>query len=499
MSQIVHIFRKDARQLRLEILATLTILVLFGIFEPRSWNDFVVMTLEGMTSMAFAILLYIAWGILIIRLIQTDRLPGLNQFWTTRPVEWWKLLAAKGLFLLVFLYAPLILLQMVLLHLGGFAVAPNLPLILLDMFLLSAVLVLPLMSLAAVTSSFGQTMLVLLGTLVLFVLVLYVAFALGRNLEPRYLTSLQLGIVVAILSSAVVYQYRWRATRNTIVLCAVTAVLLICTQWFLPGSSLAVVGYDRPAQGAPVSIAIYSGPQPGGHGFNLEKPDVPTIILYVPLVVSSIAPGTSFSLEGQRVHLEGPDGYGWESQWENANSVLTKDSFANSDGSYAVISIPRRVYDRLGGGTVRVRMEFAVAQLQEMPAFQTFVSAERVMVPGLGSCAFSKEWGTIGCRSVFGQPADFAVSTFRPRGRCEASPSNLPTHGQIGHVSTRESRMTLGISPVTVSGVRFESQVQASGPLCVGAPISYVGKRIVQRLQMQTPTATVSLKDLAGF
>jgi hypothetical protein len=144
-------------------------------------------------------------------------------------------------------------------------------------------------------------------------------------------------------------------------------------------------------------------------------------------------------------------------------------------------------------------MEFAVAQLQEMPAFQTVVSAERVMVPGLGSCAFSKEWGTIGCRSVFDQPANFAVSTFRASGKCEASPGNLPEYGQIGHESTRESRMTLGISPVTVSGVKFESQVQATGPLCAGAPISYVGKRIVQRLQMQTPTATVSLKDLAGF
>jgi hypothetical protein len=497
MSQIVHIFRKDARQLRLEILATLVILLLFGIFEPRSWNDFVVMTVEGMSSMAFAILLCIAWGILIIRLIQTDRLPGLNQFWTTRPVEWWKLLAAKGLFLLAFLYAPLMLSQMVLLHLGGFAFAPNLPLILLDMFLLSAVLVLPLASLAAVTSSFGQAVLALLGTLVL--LVVFAAVAVGRNLQPRFLASLQLGIVVAILTSVVVYQYRWRATRNTIVLCAVTVVLLISTQFFLPGSSLAVVGYDRSAQGAPVSIAIDSSPQPGGHAFNSGKKSVPTIILQVPLVVSSIAPGTGYSLEGQRIHLEGPDGYGWESHWENANTVLTKDSFASSDSSYAVISIPRRMYDRLGGGSVRVRMEFAVAQLQEMPAFQTVVSAERVMVPGLGSCAFNDEWGTIGCRSVFGQPANFAVGTYRARGRCEVSPSNLPSHGQIGHVSTRESRMTLGISPVTVSGVKFDSQGQGWGPLCAGAPISFGGKRLVRRLQLQTPTTTVLLKDLAGF
>ena len=496
MNQIVHIFRKDARQLRLEILATLAVMVLFNIFEPRSWNDIGVQTLEGTTSMAFSILLCIAWGILIIRLIQTDRLPGMNQFWTTRPVEWWKLLAAKGLFLVAFLYAPLILSQMLLLHLAGFAVVSNLHLILLDMLLLSALLVLPLASLAAVTSSFGQTVLALLGALVL--LVVFVAVAAGRNLQPRFLSWLQLGILVAMLSGAVVYQYRWRATRNTIVLCAVTACLLIFTQWLLPGSSLAVVGYVRPVQGEPVTIAIDASPRPRGNPYNSEKST--TILLDLPLAVSGIAPGTSYGLEGQKLHLEGSDGTVWESHWENANAVFGQTVFSGSGNPSTVISIPRRVYDRLRGGDVSMRLEFAVAQYRDLPVFQTILASKREMVPGLGSCAYSEEYGMIDCRSVFGPPSRFAISTFWDYlPDAAAQPNSRPAHGYIGLASPLEWRMIPGISPVTVTEADFDARSETRAGLLLGAPVSYAGKRIVRRLQMQTPAATVSLKDLAGL
>jgi hypothetical protein len=495
MNQIVHIFRKDTRQLRLEILATLAVMALFDIFEPRSWaNPSQSMQIEQLVSAAIAFLVVISWGILIIRLIQADRLPGVNQFWTTRPIEWWKLMAAKGLFLLCFLCAPLILSQMLLLHLAGFAVAHNLPLILLDMLLLSAMLVLPLASTAAVTSSFGHAVLALLGALVL--LVVSVAFALGRNLQPRFLGGLQIGIMVAILSGAVVYQYRWRKTRNTIVICAVAALLLISAQIFLPGSSLAVAGYERIAQGEPVSIAIDTSSRPTGNPYNSEKSSVKSVILKVPLAVSSIAPGIDYEVEGQRLHVEGPDGTVWESHWENATAAFGQVVFSGSHSPSTVIPIPRRVYDRLRDGNVSIRMEFAVAQYQDLPVFQTNLSSKREMVPGLGSCAYSEEYGVIDCRSVFGSPSRFVVSTYWDYvPGTPTQPAGKAVHGYIGLASPIQWRMTPGISPVSVSTSMFGPP----GALRAGTPISFAGKRLVRRMQMQTPTATVSLKDLAGF
>jgi hypothetical protein len=498
MNQIVHIFRKDTRQLRLEVLATLAVMVLFDIFEPRSWaNPSQDVQLQELVSRVIALLLIISWGILIIRLIQTDRLPGVNQFWTTRPIVWWKLLAAKGLFLLAFLYIPLILSQMLLLHRGGFAVAHNLPLILLDMVLLSAMLVLPLASAAAVTSSFGQTVLALLGALVL--LVVLAVLTLGRNLQPRFLGGLVSGILLAMLSGAVVYQYRRRATRNTFLFFAAAAVLLISTQWLLPGSSLAVAGYDKSAQGEPVSIAIDITPRPKGNPYNSEKSINRSVILQVPLAVSGISPRADFELEGQRLHLEGPHGTVWESHWENAG-LSFRQTFCSGCSQSTEILIPRKVYDRLGGGTVRISMEFAVAQYQDMPVFQSILSSKSQMVPGLGNCAFSEEYGMLACRSVFGPPPRFAVNTYWDYvPGAPAQPASKIVHATIGLASPVRPSMTLNISPVTVTTEMFGSPGKTTGSLRSGTPISFAGESLVRRMKMQTATAIVSLKDLAGL
>ncbi len=495
MSQIVHIFRKDTRQLRLEVLATLVVMVFFDIFEPRSWaNPSQNMQIEHIVSAAIAILLNISWGILIIRLIQTDRLPGVNQFWTTRPVVWWKLMAAKVLFLMCFLYAPLMLSQMLLLHLAGFAVAPNLHLILLEMLLLSATFLLPLASAATVTNSFGQAVLALLGALVLIVLV--AVLTLGRNLQPRFMGGLVSGIFAAILSCVAIYQFRWRATRKTVLLYAAAIVSLIAAQWLLPGSSLAVVGYDRPTQGDPISIAIDTTPHPKGNPYNSEKSTDRNIILQVPLVVSGIAPGTDYILDGQKLHLEGSDGTIWESHWENAAASFGQTVFSRSNRSSPEILIPRKVYDKLDGGTVRVSMEFAVAQYQAMPVFQTILSSKSEMVPGLGTCAYYEEWGMLRCLSVFGPPPRFAIGTYWGYDSGAPIPqTNMPAHAFMG----MDSSSQLHISPVTATTDTFGVPGVTTGSLRSGTPVSFAGRKIVRRMQMQTATATVSLKDLAGL
>ena len=121
MSQIINIFRKDMRQLWPELQGSLTILVLFTYFEPKSWllgSSQSVMS-PAMRSTILAFLLCMSWEVLLIRLIQLERLVGLNQFWTTRPYEWPKLMAAKALFIAVFLYVPLLLSQLVVLSQSG--------------------------------------------------------------------------------------------------------------------------------------------------------------------------------------------------------------------------------------------------------------------------------------------------------------------------------------------------------------------------------------------
>jgi hypothetical protein len=494
MNQILNIFRKDSRHLRLEILASLTVLVLYDIFEPKSWvNALPMMEVAGITSMALGLLLCISWGLLVIRVVQTERLAGLNQFWTTRPYEWPKLLAAKCLFLLVYLYAPLVLSQILLLHLGGFAIAPNLPQLLLNLLLLSACLLLPLVCVAAVTTSFGQAILALLGALLTFVLL--VAVASGRNLQPLFLIRLQLGIEIVMLTLVVLYQYRRRGTRNTILLYAATVVLLISTQWLLPGSSLAVAGYALPTQNVPVSIAIDSNP-PDSH----ERSDFgnPTghILVRVPLVVSGIVPGTSFRLEGQEVHLQGSNGFVWDSHWESANGIFEEAIFSGSHTPYTMISLPRSVYDKLSGRAVSINLTFAVAQLQDLPVYQSVLSSQSDnAVPGLGYCGLDDMQYAIHCRSVYASQADASGSEFSRGGPCDGPPQQRPARRTIGWVTPRQWPNTVAISPVTVLSFGLGRSTDQYGHDCRNSQIIFAQKHLVRRFQAQTPTISLILKD----
>jgi hypothetical protein len=501
MNQIVHIFRKDTRQLRLEIIATLAIQILFDIYEPKGWiNE----DLMQDVSMALAALLTLSWGLLIIRLIQTDRLAGRNQFWTTRPIEWPKLLAAKGLFLLAYLYAPLILSQMLLLHLGGFAVTPHLALFATNTAMLCTLFLL-LVCIATVTTSFGQAILALLGTLVVVVVIAIISS--GRGLEPLFLGKLQQAIMAILISAGIVYQYRQRTTRKTLMVYAVAAALSFSTQWLLTGSSLAVTGYAAPSANAPVSFAI-GHHLPNEHWSNSSRHLAKEVLLSVPLVPSSIAPGTSYSLVGQKIHLEGPGGTAWESQWERADALFRQEELNSSSDSQIItsilIAIPRSVYDRMSGGTVSMHIEFVATELQDLPAFRTTISEKLETVPGLGLCGRIENMPSdLECRSAFKEPPEFSINTYwnylpgsalAPADLPSPRSYNLPAHGQIRQIGSQG----MSISPIKVIGADFNNSSLPNGThvtFVPGTPVTYSGTRMVRRLRVQTPAVTVSLKD----
>ena len=164
MTQILNILRKDVRHLKLEILASLAALVLFNLIVPRTW-----MELFGAASnaeQAAAFLVIVSWAILILRLVHAERLSGLNQFWTTRPYEWSKLLAAKAIFLVLFVYIPFALAQFYLLHHAGLSIPSNLSPIFHNLLLFTCIAILPMVCIAMVTNSFSQAVLSALAILV---------------------------------------------------------------------------------------------------------------------------------------------------------------------------------------------------------------------------------------------------------------------------------------------------------------------------------------------
>jgi hypothetical protein len=506
MNQIGNILRKDIRQLRLEILASLAVLALFDWFEPNGWAES--LEYERFTPVArlFAWLVCASWGILILRVVQAERLAGLNQFWTTRPYEWPKLLAAKCLFLLMFLYLPLTLSQMLLLHLGGFAVAPNVPLILVDLVLLTSLLVLPVLCVALVTTSFGQAALVMLGTAAAWTALAFVSSVAGGargnvDLQPRFLGPLQIGIALALLAAAMLRQYSRRATRDTLVLFAAMVVVVVLLQTVLPGRPVAVTGFAPVSGDVPVAIAFDPDPK-RTFGRPVSANPRHTIMLRVPLALSGAASWTSFDAEGEKVHLKGADGYVWDSPWEVGAGILRRNLGSEKDGPYAAISIPRPVWQRLGGGKVSIGMDFAFAELQDMPPYRSTLTTEDDSVPGLGDCRLDVGFPMLRCRTVFGEPQYFTIDTFWSSGEspemCEPSPKNLvPVSGSIGRVMPGMVPFIVTVSPVQINNANIYDfgNPAKRGRLCPGTPVTYGGKRVMRRLQLKMPEATIALKD----
>jgi hypothetical protein len=496
MNQILNICRKDALQLWPEILASFAILACFTVAEPGSWtSESVILFSMASAANVLAVLLCVCWGIIIIRLVQAERLVGANQFWTTRPYEWPKLMAAKALFLLLFLYAPLVLSQVFLLYRADLPIAGHMPLLFLNLILITTALVLPLTCFAAVTGSFAQASLAILGGLVFLAIMSYLDTPRFTNVAPLFLPLLQVSIEGGILFAVLLQQYSRRATRRSLVIFVAAPVLVLITHLALRGSSLAPVGYPSPTGVVPISIEFDRDPLRTSQRVISDDPEA-RLFIRVPLLVSQIAPGMSFSLHGQRITLTGANGYIWQSPWlSGGGGMLAPGVVSAASTSVADFSISRTDYVRLGEGALSMRLEFALAQLEDQPPLKYSVSTQGDRVPRLGFCQLDEGYFGIMCRSAFREPTYFAINSFRKGGpSCEDLSAPLyPAHGFVGVPDVAPTAMH--ISPILVISPRLNGASRGPATVCPGVPISYVEKRLKQRFQVQTVAVTIKLKD----
>src|SRR5947209_8714549 len=157
MNQALHIFRKDVRYLWYPILVILALHTAYTVFAirelPFQWRG--VYQLAGLLST----LLVLGWWYLIALLIHAEPLPGDRQFWLTRPYDHKSLIAAKMLFIAMFMNLPLFLSDCISIGMQGFPVLTNIPLILVRQLPCTLMFILPALILAVITSGLGQYLL----------------------------------------------------------------------------------------------------------------------------------------------------------------------------------------------------------------------------------------------------------------------------------------------------------------------------------------------------
>src|SRR5262245_49823600 len=101
MRQALAIFRKDVRREWPLAAAALTLTALLGVVDAPAAG-------ASLLTGSLAILWIGCWLYVSASVIQQERLPGVRQYWLTRPYDWRGLLAAKVLFGGSFAVLPLV-------------------------------------------------------------------------------------------------------------------------------------------------------------------------------------------------------------------------------------------------------------------------------------------------------------------------------------------------------------------------------------------------------
>src|SRR5262249_49175630 len=151
MGLTLHIFKKDARRLWWEITVTLGLLAALARMDCQRADS-----LPGPLEGVFNLLLPVAWCYLVALVIHQEAPVGDRQFWITRPYPPVALLAAKALFVAVFIHLTSLLGDVVVLLARGFQPLQYLPQLIWKQVLFAVTLTAPAAALAAVTGNLAQ-------------------------------------------------------------------------------------------------------------------------------------------------------------------------------------------------------------------------------------------------------------------------------------------------------------------------------------------------------
>ena len=497
MKQILHIFVKDARHQWLEILLSLVVTAALVLTCHSRWSSgamvygatFSVSPLGLWRNLPdlLVVIVPISWWLLISPVIHEERLVGDRQFWITRPYDWKKLLAAKVLFLIAFLYVPLWAAQCVMLAEAGFSPLSSFRGLLYDSLGLTCALVLPLVALATVTRNFARMTLAVLGAAVsLIAIVLLASNAPSDRIAIPYGTEISFSFTLCLCLAVVLVQY---ARRNVRVSWALLGLLVVLFGGFSMGGAPDNAQMDRkyPRDQHMVEIAHFAYQQNEGTGpsaFVTQRRD--RVGILIPVLVSGVPEGTVTIPDFLQVTLQAPNGARWTSVWQSfgVNKFFPGDNVVNTQ-----FTMPRSTYDEFIGIALNVQVTLALTQARAGVPQRLTLGQPEFSVDGVGLCTpitgFSErpdEIGGLGCRSPLRRPeltlANSAWSNSPCSGKSPEPENSVQTAAWIGSLETEQAE--IGLVPVSLSPVNFSNQfvTEANRPggarhLCPGTPITF--------------------------
>ncbi|HEY0758486.1 MAG TPA: hypothetical protein VGD59_04435 [Acidisarcina sp.] len=485
MSLVLHIVRKDVRHLYLELLITLGVIVAFAWAEPSQW-------MTGHTTLSIGlssakewvgplgyVLLPLMWLVMITRLVQDESLVGDKQFWITRPYRWPELLAAKLLFVVVFLFLPFLLVQAYLLHHAGFDLRTAQRDLLLNNLYIAALFFLPFLVLAAISSSFAKVVLWIVGAL-LCVIFLFPLLA-SQQMVPYYVQPICVGIAVCAALAVLLLQYARRRTLvSRMVLIglpfALTAVQLL-------GSARAFVYRGYPLLPETTMSRLTLGPSPifQQPGAGRVVRSGANVVLTLPVGPLTALSGMKFLGDGLSMSVATADGFRWSSGFVQQGSQL---SFY--EPSTNQLWMPAWVFERISNTAADLHLEFA-GELERIGAPTSVLAAYPYFRAGGGICNLEEDGQPPACRFPLRFPPAIDVSAITSTKPCspgDALPLDSvnaprePASAGVGPVAspTRTVEEGTNLAPLHFDPVVTANTTTGQGPrqyLCPGTPIDF--------------------------
>ncbi len=443
MRQALHIFGKDVRCLTYEIVVTLAMVAAYVYFNLAQTSFFP-------DDFGVALMLPIAGWVLIARLIHAEALPGTRQFWLTRPYSRGSLLAAKILFLLIFINLPKLVADAMIVHRFGYSLSAALPGLLWSQVLLFGLFILPLAALATLTSSTAQ--LVFSTLFLLLVMIFGSGFAFGpMDWVVHSYTAASLALAAALI---VILQYSLRRTGMARFTGVVLWLVVIVGGFFIPLSTVAGLQARLSKQHTDPTRVRVALDSERPSAMSVLDVGVPFTQIQMPLQVTDVPEGFDARIIGTSARIEAADGTIWPSrEYQDSRFGMAESPVWNA-------SVPRDFYMRVKDRPVRIRGTAYVTLFGNRRT--TLVRSELTLIPGAGVCLL---------RTSFRQPALECRALFR-------SPSSLILlpHSLGGYqLSYSPFPAELGISPAGFFGFYNASLDTAQPvPLVTLEPLAYI-------------------------